>query len=180
MKILVMGASCAGSTTLGTSLSQHFKYPLFDSDDYFWEKTNPPFMLRREPEVRNLMIAHDIAPHENWILSGSVINWAPLWLTTFNLVVFLYIPHNLRMQRLKAREIERYGTGIFTDADMANKYQAFTQWASGYDDNTTNGRNLQAHKTWLGKLSCPILEINGDTTVAERMGIILQKTQELG
>jgi len=180
MKIHIMGASCAGSTTLGNALAGQLGYPLFDSDNYFWEASNPPFTLRREPELRNALIAQDVAPHQHWILSGSVIDWGTLWLDMFNLVVFLYIPHNVRMQRLKNREVERYGNGIFTNPEQAAKYQAFIQWASGYDDNSTNGRNLLAHQTWLNKLSCPVLEIKGDTTVEERIDIILKKVKALG
>jgi adenylate kinase family enzyme len=176
MKIHIMGASCAGSTTLGSVLAKHFNYPLFDSDNYFWETSNPPFTIKRDLELRNAMIANDIAQHENWILSGSLVNWGSVWLNMFNLVVFLYIPHDIRMQRLKNREQERYGSNIFTDP----KYLTFMQWASGYDDNTTNGRNLQAHESWLSKLSCPILEIKGDTTVDERVELVLSKIEELG
>ncbi|MDN5285916.1 MAG: hypothetical protein JWR38_2190 [Mucilaginibacter sp.] len=115
MKIHIIGASCAGSTTLGNALAQHFNYPLFDSDNYFWEASNPPFTIKRNPDLRNTMIAHDIAQHENWILSGSLVNWGPVWFNMFNLVVFLYIPHDIRMQRLKNREQERYGDHIFTN-----------------------------------------------------------------
>lgn len=180
MKIHIMGASCAGSTTLGTALAKQLGYPLFDSDDYFWEASNPPFTIRRDAELRNALIAHDTARQEHWILSGSVINWGALWLNMFDLVVFLYIPHDIRMQRLKSREMERYGNHIFTDPKQAAKYQAFIQWASGYDDNSTNGRNLQAHQTWLNQLSCPVLEIKGDTTVEERMEMVLEKMKVLG
>jgi hypothetical protein len=53
------------------------------------------------------------------------------------------------------------------------------QWASGYDDNTTNGRTLQVHETWLGKVTSPVLEIRGDTTVSERVERVLQKIKEI-
>ena len=65
MKIHIMGASCAGSTTLGNALAKHLNYPLFDSDNYFWEVSNQPYTIKRDPELRNTMIAHDIAQHEN-------------------------------------------------------------------------------------------------------------------
>jgi hypothetical protein len=58
-------------------------------------------------------------------------------------------------------------------------YRTFKQWASGYDDNTTNGRTLQVHQTWLNQLTCPVLEIKGDTTVEERIGMVLEKMKVL-
>jgi adenylate kinase family enzyme len=179
MKIHIMGASCAGSTTLGMALAQHFNCTLFDSDKYFWEPSEPPFTIKRDPELRNTTIANDVAKHQDWILSGSVINWGNVWLNMFDLVVFLYIPHNIRIQRLKNREIERYGDSLFTNLKQNSIYNAFVQWASGYDDNTTNGRNLQAHENWLSKLSCPVLEIKGDTSVDERAQMVINKVKEL-
>ncbi|MEN0056833.1 MAG: AAA family ATPase [Mucilaginibacter sp.] len=179
MKILIMGASCAGSTTLGAALSQKLNCPVFDTDEYFWEKSVIPFTVRRDPELRNKMILSDTAKQDNWIITGSMVSWGNVWLHTFDLVVFLYIPHHIRMQRLKAREVQRYGNQIFTDPVRAKLYQEFIQWASGYDDNTTNGRTLQVHETWLSKIKCPVLQIRGDTTVDERIERVLQKIKEL-
>jgi adenylate kinase family enzyme len=177
MKILIMGASCAGSTTLGSALAKKLGYVVFDSDEYFWEKSAVPFTVKRNPELRNNMMISDTAKHDNWVLSGSMISWGDLWLHAFDLVVFLYIPHQIRMQRLHTRELERYGDLIFTDPVRAKNYQDFVQWASGYDDNTTNGRTLQIHETWLRKVSCPVLEIRGDTTVEERVDLVLKKIE---
>ena len=174
-----MGASCAGSTTLGAALAKRLGYALFDSDEYFWEKSAIPFTVKRNPELRNDMIISDTAKHGNWILSGSMVSWGEVWQHTFDLVVFLYIPHQIRIQRLHTRELERYGNLIFTDPTRAKIYQDFVQWASGYDDNTTNGRTLQVHETWLGKVNCPVLEIRGDTTVSERIDLVLRKIEGL-
>ena len=179
MKIHIMGASCAGSTTLGTALAGQLNYPLFDSDQYFWEPAEKPFTVKRDPELRNAMILHDIAQQPDWILSGSMVSWGSEWLNIFDLVVFLYIPHHIRMQRLHNRELERYGNAIFTDPERAANYQAFINWATGYDDNTTKGRTLQVHENWLSQVSSPVLEIHGDTTVQERIDLILEKMKEL-
>ena len=179
MKIHIMGDSCAGSTTLGTALAQQLNYRLFDSDQYFWESAEKPFTVRRDPKLRNTMILHDTAQQPNWILSGSMVSWGPEWLHIFDLVVFLYIPHHIRMQRLHNRELERYGDAIFTDPERTANYQAFINWATGYDDNTTKGRTLQVHENWLSQVSSPVLEIRGDTTVQQRVDLILEKMKEL-
>ncbi|WP_419701914.1 shikimate kinase [Mucilaginibacter sp. NFX135] len=179
MKIHIMGASCAGSTTLGAALAQQLNYPLFDSDKYFWETTEQPFTVRRDPELRNAMMMHDVNSNSNWILTGSMVSWGPVWLDMFDLVVFLYIPHHIRMQRLHNRELERYGEAIFTDPERAANYQAFIKWAKGYDDNTTQGRTLQVHENWLKLVNSPVLEIRGDTTVQQRVDLVLEKMKEL-
>lgn len=179
MKIHIVGASCAGSTTLGRALSVRLGFPYFDTDDYFWEPSYPLFTIRRNPDERSHMIQEDLAKHSNWILGGSVINWGPEWPSIFDLVIFLYVPREIRMQRLKNREFQIYGNSLFTDENVASRYRTFINWAHGYDDNTTNGRNLKAHESWLKQLKCPVININGDFTVRERLEIILSSFTNL-
>ncbi|EHQ28491.1 AAA family ATPase [Mucilaginibacter paludis] len=186
MKIHIFGASGSGVTTLGQALSRELNYPYFDSDDYFWELSNPPFTVRRNPEARNQLLIQHLSPLPNWILGGSIVNWDESWNTLFDLVVFLLIPAEVRMERLKKREFERYGEVIYTDPEGRNQYEAFLSWASGYDDSTTQsqsgkglGRTLQVHRNWIDKLTCQFIEIPGDTTLAERINKVLLFTDAL-
>jgi len=177
MKIHIMGASCAGSTTLGNALSQQLNYPYFDTDDFFWEQTDPPFTLKRNRDKRIQMLGEALVSHPDHIVGGSLVSWGDEWLTAFDLIAFLYVPPEIRLQRLKDREFERYGNVIFTNSDRIQAYQKFVDWATAYDTNAITGRTLQVHENWLNKITCPILEIKGDTTVPQRIDLILNKLQ---
>jgi hypothetical protein len=43
----------------------------------------------------------------------------------------------------------------------------------------TNGRSLHSHKNWMSNLTTPLLVIEGDTTVEERVEVVLGKIGEL-
>jgi len=165
MKIHIMGASGSGVTTLGNSLSGRLQIPYFDSDAYFWIQTDPPFTKRRDAEERNQMALADLRQQDSWIFGGSVINWGEHWLKKFDLVVFLYVPHLIRMQRLQQRELDRFGT--------INK--EFIDWAAGYDDDTASGRTLSAQRQWMARLPCDTLHLDGDLTVDQRVAAILDR-----
>jgi adenylate kinase family enzyme len=92
MKIHIMGASCAGSTTLGNALAQRLNYPYFDTDHFFWEQTDPPFTVKRDWDERIQMLKQSLANDSNHIVGGSLVNWGDEWLTAFDLLVFLYVP----------------------------------------------------------------------------------------
>jgi adenylate kinase family enzyme len=177
MHINIFGASGSGVTTLGQALSKKLDYAYFDSDHYFWFPSDLPFTERRPPEERNALINREMAGNESWILGGSVINWNNNW--QFDLSVFLYIPQEVRLQRLKDRELERYGDIIYTDRERNRLYNEFIEWAQGYDELITNSRSLHSHKNWMNKLETPLLVIEGDTTVEERVGMILNKVKDL-
>ena len=175
MKLHIFGASGSGVTTLGRKLSEMLNFRYFDSDDYFWEKSDPPFTIRRVPELRNYMLSNELQKHEHWILGGSMFNWG--WIPSFDLVVFLWIQPEIRIERLKAREYQRYGDIIFTDPTRNLLYKEFIEWARGYDTGivTNSSRTLAAHENWMKTLTCPILEIREDTTVEKRTALILEK-----
>lgn len=177
MHINIFGASGSGVTTLGQALSKKLDCSYFDSDYYFWLPSDPPFTERRPFEERNALINKAMAGNESWILGGSVINWNNNW--QFDLSVFLHIPQELRLQRLKNREHERYGDIIYTDKERNRLYNEFIEWARGYDELITNSRSLHSHKNWMNNLKTPLLVIEGDTTVEERVEAVLGKIKKL-
>lgn len=174
MKINIVGASGSGVTTLGEQLSRELNIPYFDSDHYYWEPSDPPFTVRRKPIERNAMLRQDLDQHKDSILGGSFMSWGDEWLTAFDFVVFLWIPPAIRIERLKKRELYRYGEIIYTDGERNKLFHEFIDWAAGYDSGIARGRTLQAHEEWLKKLNCPILEIRGDNSVENRVDRVMQ------
>jgi adenylate kinase family enzyme len=181
MKLHLFGASGTGVTTLGQALGNTLALPYFDTDDYFWEALDPPFTVRRLATERDAQLAHDLAQHESWLVGGSIVGWGEQWLTAFDLVVFLWLPPALRLQRLHHREHARYGYRLRTDPSQAARTQAFLDWAAGYDNSSTGGtRTLATHTAWLAQFNCPVLELRGDLTVAQRLAAVQSRLHKLG
>jgi hypothetical protein len=63
----------------------------------------------------------------------------------FELVVFLWIPHNVRMARLRRRELARFGERILPGGDMCEQSQAFLAWAALYDEGGLDIRSRRLH-----------------------------------
>lgn len=61
MKIHIFGASGSGVTTLGKALAKKLNLTYFDSDEYFWIHTDPPFTTKRNPKERNDLIKMALA-----------------------------------------------------------------------------------------------------------------------
>lgn len=172
MRIHIVGASCAGSTTLGKSLSALYNIPYFDTDDYFWAPSEVPFTAKRAPLLRNEMLKDDLDKTESFIVGGSLVSWGSEWKTKFDLVVFLYLPAEIRLVRLKNRELERYGTDIYDNPERNLLFKDFISWAAKYDDPNFNGRNIKLHEDWIDTVKCPVIQIKGDSTIEERLKII--------
>jgi adenylate kinase family enzyme len=179
MKIHIFGASGSGVTTLGLALAEKLNIAYFDSDTYFWEKSEPPFTIKRNPEERNHLIKTALEKSEDWILGGSIISWGDHLFPAFDLIVFLWIPPEIRINRLKERELQRYGQVIYTDKDRNKLFNDFIAWASAYDANIHKGRTLMAHENWLKKQNSCILQIREDITVTQRIEIVLNELENI-
>lgn len=163
MKILVMGASGSGTSTLGQALATQLGGKHLDLDDYFWMATEPPFTQKRDRTERLETLLHDLRAADDVVASGSLVDWGQEAEDAFNLIVFLTVPTPLRLERLRQREVKRFGA--------ANP--AFLTWASQYDEGPPEGRSLAKHEAWLGERRCFILRIAGDTSVKDRVGRVL-------
>jgi uridine kinase len=162
-RILITGASGSGSTTLGRVLALHLSAGFFDSDDYYWLPSRPPFQAKEAPASRLTRILEDLSKHPAAVLAGSVMQWGADLEDSFSLVVFLTVPADLRVKRLRDREVQRFGR-----ADPQ-----FLKWAAQYDSGELEGRSLSKHKEWLSRRRCTVLHIDGDVSTTDRLARVV-------
>jgi adenylate kinase family enzyme len=133
-RIHILGASGSGTTTLGRALAERLQCSHFDTDDYFWLSTDPPYTQQRERPERQQLLMDNLMAQDAWVLSGSLCGWGDVAIPLFELVVFLSIPEDIRMECLRRREHARFGARILPGGDMYEQSQAFLAWAASYDD----------------------------------------------
>jgi adenylate kinase family enzyme len=171
--IHIVGASGSGTTTLAVALAAAIGARHLDTDTFYWLPTSPPFQDKRPVADRLSLIRAAFTTNDSWVLSGSLLYWGVELAGAFDLVVFLFVPPELRMARTLARERERYGDKILPGGEMHGSHLAFLAWSRSYDTETRSGRNLANHKAWLATLNCPVLEIAGAQPPAETLETVL-------
>lgn len=165
-RIHVFGASGSGTTTLGKALGNKLNMPHLEADDFYWKPTPIPFSEKHPKEVRIQRIEEHINGHQNWVLSGgSLYTWGEPLIPKFTLVIFLHLPAEIRLARLRKRELERYGSLLESDPVIQKKSCDFLKWAANYDTAEDSSRTLGIHKNWIAQLHCPVLELDSQETV---------------
>lgn len=66
-KIIIVGNSCSGKTTLCNKLGKQFGSPHFDLDDFHWL----PNWIEREDDTMVTKVKSEILTNEKWIVSGN-------------------------------------------------------------------------------------------------------------
>jgi adenylate kinase family enzyme len=161
-RIHVVGAPGAGTTTLGRALADALAVPHHDTDDYYWQPTTPPYRTKRDVAER-LRLMHEVfVGRPGWVLSGSLEDWGAPIVPLLDCVVFLTVPTDVRLQRLRDREARTFGAEAVAPGGWRfRETEEFIEWASHYDDGTREGRSLGRHQTWLQTMPCPVMRLDG-------------------
>jgi len=162
-RVLVTGASGAGTTTLGRALADALGAAFFDADDYFWLATDPPFREKRAASERLALLTGALASVERAVVAGAVAEWGRELEDSFSLIVFLTVPAAVRVDRLRARDVARYG----------RVDDAFLAWAAQYDEGRLAGRSRARQEAWLAGRATRILRLDGDLSTEQRLEAVL-------
>ena len=164
MRILITGASGSGATTLGRALSVRLGASFLDADDYYWMPTDPAYEEKRDPAARLQLILADLRKSSSAVVAGCIRNWGGELEDSFSLIVFLLLDAEIRVARLREREM----------SELGRVDEAFLEWAAQYDTGRLPGRSRALHEKWLSERSCPVLRLEGDLSVAERVARVTE------
>jgi len=171
-RIHVTGGSGSGTTTLGRAIAGRYGHIHLDTDDFFWEATDPPFTTRRSREERVRLLREALDAADRWVLSGAIGPWGYDLVDLFDLVVWLTVPPRIRLARLRARESADYGMRIVRGGDMHDGFEDFMRWAASYDTADTSARSYARHAEWTASLRCPTIRVDGDHPVEETLRLV--------
>jgi len=155
MRILVTGASGSGTSTLGRAVAAALDAAFVDADDLFWLPTAPPFQIKRDAADRAALLRGHLLANASLVVSGSIYGWGIELEDAFDLIVFLQAPAEVRVARLRERELRLLG----------RVDEAFIAWAAQYDAGDLPGRSLARHLAWLEGRWCPVLRLSGTEEV---------------
>ncbi len=159
--IHIFGASGSGTTTLAAAISEKYSYKMLDSDDYFWLPTDPPFSQIRPREDRVNIMKKDMRIENKIVISGSLCGWGDELISSFDLVIRLNTPTDVRIERLRHREYKKFGDRIKPDGDMYKNHIEFLNWAKKYDFGDMNMRSKASHDEWQKNIPCKHITLDG-------------------
>jgi adenylate kinase family enzyme len=172
-RIHIVGASGSGTTSLAVEIGGRYGHHHLDTDDFFWRPTDPPYREKRPREERLTSLCEALRQSKSWVLSGSLCGWGDPLIPEFELVVFLAVPTPVRLARIRAREIARYGReAIAPGGELHGAHREFLEWAGRYDTGGLEIRSRALHEAWLAALPSAVLRLTGDLSLAEQLAQI--------
>ncbi len=170
--INIFGSSGSGSTTLAKNISANFGYQFIDVDDYLWKKTDPPFTDRYTNYEASELIINELKNGLNAVIAGSLVGIADELKSKIDLFVYINLDKDIRIQRIKQREKERFGKRILPGGDLYEQHLSFLKWVSDYEDNPETERSRRQHLLWLEDVSVPVLKVTHELTLEELLTLV--------
>ena len=98
----------------------------------------------------------------------------------FDLIVFLTLDPSMRLDRLRRREVERYGERLGATGDMAEASAAFLKWALVYETAGLEQRSRVAHEQWLTSQAAPVLRLDSSAPLPDLVDAVLSTCRATG
>lgn len=165
-KIIICGGNGAGKSTLGKALADKTGWIFKDIEDYYFPKTDPDYLYsvqRTEEEVVSLL-NEDLKHNDNIILASVRGNYSEETEKMFTCAVYINVPKEIRLQRIRQRSYDKFGERIFKDGDLYEREEAFFELVKKRSDKTVTD--------WLETMDIPIIEVDGTSSTDENAEII--------
>ncbi|GMB11004.1 MAG: AAA family ATPase [Candidatus Improbicoccus devescovinae] len=166
---IILGANGSGKSTIGCELARVLNCVHFETEDYWFHKTEKPYTVSRKPIERNEMLLCDCRKYDSYVVSGDVLNWNKEFLKLFDFAVFLEVPTSIRIERIKNREHERFGDRVCKGGDMYEQHLKFIEYASS--------RDVPLLKEKAVKYNCPVVYVDGTESCSEIIKKIKEKAK---
>jgi len=151
--IIVFGLNGSGKTTLGRELARVLNYKFLDIEAYHFEKSDIPYsMSRSREECVELMLA-DIEKNLSFVIASCDGNLGDTIPKFYELAVYISVPYDLRMERIKQRSYLQHGERVLEGGDMYEQDQEFF--------NFVKERSIAPIEEWAKTLSCPVVNVDG-------------------
>jgi energy-coupling factor transporter ATP-binding protein EcfA2 len=151
--ILIFGANGSGKTTLGRELARILNFKHIDHEDYAFEKSEIPYTVERSYEkCKELMLA-DIKKSCGFVLSAVTGDFGQDIESLYGLAVHIEAPLELRIERVKQRNIDKFGDRASEGGDMAESLKRFVDFVAK--------RPLPRIRDWEKTVACPVIRVDG-------------------
>lgn len=169
--IIICGLNGAGKSTLGRALAKELKFYFIDNEDLFFSKKDPQYMYAspRSREEAGKLLFKEIKAHENFIFASVKGDYGEDIYPFFQYAVWIDVPRDIRIQRVKNRSFQKFGSRMLPGGDLYEAEEKFLSLVKSRAENTV--------EEWIRSLSCPIIRIDGTKPIEENIHFIIGQIQ---
>ena len=182
--IILFGGMGVGDTTLGKAVASRVDWPHIDLDDFIWRWDTPlPFTAIRPREEKIALLKEAISHHPHFVMSGSMFSFRKEFEPFFDLAVFLTAPAPVRAERIRRRELTRWGARVLPGGDLYESegsiHRDYMACVRSYDEGPEALFSRAQHEAWIRELPCPVIRLDGTKPIEENAERVIEAYRAL-
>lgn len=177
MGLLVCGGNGSGKSTLGRALAEALHVCFLDSEALYFpegQDDNPFAAPRTEAEFLAVLEAETREP--DFVFASVKGNCGPEIRKRFSLAVWIDVPREIRLSRVRERSFRRFGARMLPGGDLYETEERFFARVAARSD--------EEMRAWVERLACPVLRVDGtrpvQDLVQETLRWVSDQTKEEG
>lgn len=156
--ILILGLNGCGKTTVGRRLAEELGYAALDAEDFYFP-TPGDYTRSRSADEAHALMEDAISAKGDFVISCVRCDLPQKILAHVQLCIVLRASPELRAQRIHQRALSRYGSRMLPGGDRYEEHQRFAAFAAARKEETVDAS--------LGRLACPVMELDASLDVDE-------------
>ena len=162
--ICVCGLNGSGKTTLAGALAKELNFKHMDVEQYYFTSTDNPYASSRTREEVERLLLEDIKRNPCFVFSAVNGDMTLGINENYSLVIYLDVPLDIRMKRIRQRAIDKFGNRVLSGGDMYEQEEKFFAFAEK--------RTPEKIEKWLKTLSCKVIRLDGTKPIPENVEVI--------
>lgn len=163
--ICVCGLNGSGKTTLGAALAEKLGYKHMDVEDYYFTRADNPYASARTRDEVEVLLLEDIKQNQCFVFSAVNGNMNEEINSYYDLVVYLEVPLELRMKRIRQRAFDKFGDRVLPGGDMHEQEENFFAFAEK--------RSPEKIEEWLQTLTCRVVKLDGSKPIEDNIKVLI-------
>lgn len=165
--ILVCGPNGSGKTTFGAALSKALGFSFINDEDYYFLESEIPYSKSRTGEEAREYILNYIKEHDNFVITATRGNLGEQVNSHYNYVIYISAPLEIRLSRIKQRNIDKFGDRVLCGGDMYEQQNEFYNFVAS--------RSAEKTEKWLDTLSCKVFRLDGTKPVEYNVKLVVSQ-----
>lgn len=181
--IAIVGLNGSGKSTLNHLLARELGFFEMDVEDYYFpsqkvhrlhalehaqvQQTDAcPYAAEKDQAEVEAALLEDMAAHPQFVFSGVRLNWCEALRSRMDVVFWVQVPLEKRLERIRAREVRRFGERALPGGDLFAQQEGFRALVSR--------REPCMVEQSLAGLRCPVFVLDGTRPLQENLQRMLE------
>ena len=171
-RILVCGLNGAGKSTFGRALAQELSCPWLDIEDFYFpgRAAGDPYASSRSREAVSAALLAAMQKHDRFVLSSVMADYGGEAEACLDLAVFLHVPEDLRLTRVRRRSYGKFGERMLPGGDLYEQEERFFA--------LVKGRSEELISSWLARTGLPVIHLDGVLPVEQNLRCFLERIDQ--